>query len=316
MQVHLIEQSSNLSQFDALSANGNNQTVPARMRCSYFHESLGTAVLAAALVILMCSVALGQTPSPLQEWQYPGGIILQKEFEPQIPEWRIVLGAAGAVRPIYDGALPYRVQPGPVIDIRYRDIAFASVGEGLGVNVLRGENYRAGIALGYDLGRPVSLYPSHLSGLDNISAAPVVKLFGAYVISESFPLVLRADLRRVIDGANGWVGDLEAYMPLPGSSKQFVMFAGPSLSFGDGEYMENVFGVTPVQALASGYPRFNAQGGWKGAGFGFSATWFITNHWLFSGDTAVSRLLGSAATSPITQRKTQGILALAVAYMF
>jgi hypothetical protein len=128
----------------------------------HLHGSLGTAVLAASLIVLMGSSAFAQTPSPLQEWQFPGGIILQKEFAPQIPEWRVVLGAATAVSPIYDGALPYRVRPGPVIDIRYRDIAFASVGEGLGVNVLRGDNYRAGIALGYDLGRPVSLYPSHL----------------------------------------------------------------------------------------------------------------------------------------------------------
>jgi outer membrane scaffolding protein for murein synthesis (MipA/OmpV family) len=231
------------------------------MGWSNLHCPIAKPVLAAILLVCIGCPALGQTPSPLQEWQYPGGIILQKEFEPEIPEWRVFLGAAGTVRPIYDGALPYRVQPGPVIDIRYRDIAFASVGEGLGVNVLRGENYRAGIALGYDLGRPVSLYPSHLNGLDNISAAPVVKLFGAYVISKNFPLVLRADVRRVIGGANGWIGDLGAYMPLPGSSKRFVMFAGPSLTLGDGGYMENVFGVTTVQAVASGYPRFNA-GGW------------------------------------------------------
>ena len=252
----------------------------------------------------------------MQEWQLPGGIILQKEFGQPVPEWRIVLGATGAVKPLYDGALPYRVEPGPVVDIRFRDIAFASVGEGLGVNLLRGDNYRAGVALGYDLGRAVSLYPSHLSGLDNIPAAPVLKLFGAYVISKSFPLVLRGDVRRVVGGANGWVADVGAYMPLPGSSKKFVMFAGPSLTLADGGYMENVFGVNTVQALASGYPHFNARGGWKGAGFGFSATWFMTSHWLFNADTAVSRLLGSAATSPITQRKTQGILALAVAYMF
>jgi len=32
---------------------------------------------------------------------------------------------------------------GPVIDVRYQDLAFASVGEGIGVNVIRGDNYRA-----------------------------------------------------------------------------------------------------------------------------------------------------------------------------
>jgi outer membrane scaffolding protein for murein synthesis (MipA/OmpV family) len=195
----------------------------------------------------------------------------------------------------------------------HRDIAFASVGEGIGVNLLRGDACRAGVAIGYEIGRPVSAYPSDLAGLDNIPAAPVLKLFGAYVISRSFLLVLRADIRRIAGGANGWVGDLEVYLSLPGSSRKFVMFAGPSLTLADGGYMQNVFGVSAHQAAASGYPSFNSHGGWKAAGLGFSATWFITQHWLLNADMAVSRLLGSAAASPITQRRTQGILALAVA---
>src|SRR3977135_2847219 len=76
-------------------------------------------------------MALSQTPSPLQEWQYSGGIILAKLFLPNLPEWRVVLGAATATQPPYDGASSYRVPAGPVINIRYRDIAFFSVGEGL-----------------------------------------------------------------------------------------------------------------------------------------------------------------------------------------
>lgn len=146
--------------------------------------------------------ARGQTPSPLQEWQFPGGIILPKEFELKLPEWRTVLGAAMAVRPLYDGARPYKVQPGP---------------------------------------------------------------------------------------------------------------AGPSLTFADGGYMQNVFGVTPLEAVHSGYPGFNAHGGLKAAGFGFSSTWFVNEHWLVNCDAAVSHLLGSAGASSITERPTQGLLALALA---
>src|ERR1700685_4191763 len=73
--------------------------------------------------------AVAQTPSPLQEWQYPGGNILQKVFMPELPKWREVAGLAVLEQPIYEGARGYRVEVGPVIDIRYYDIAFASVGE-------------------------------------------------------------------------------------------------------------------------------------------------------------------------------------------
>src|SRR3984885_2335527 len=44
-------------------------------------------------------IACSQTPSPLQEWKYPGGTILEKLYEPNLQEWRVVLGAAVAGRP-------------------------------------------------------------------------------------------------------------------------------------------------------------------------------------------------------------------------
>jgi outer membrane scaffolding protein for murein synthesis (MipA/OmpV family) len=275
----------------------------------------GAGLAAALAFCLMYSVsARAQTPSPLQEWQYPGGVILRKEFAPNLPDWQFVTGVGTAVKPLSDGANSYHFQVGPAVDIRYRDLAFASVGEGLGVNVLRGDNYRAGIALTYDLGRSVGDYPSHLSGLGDIHPAPAIKLFGAYVVSKAFPLVLRADARRIIGGADGWVGDLSAYMPLPGSSKKLAMFAGPSLTFADASYMQTEFGVSGSQSLFSGYPRYDAHAGLKAAGFGVSATWFFADHWLMSIDTAADRLLGSAVESPITQERTQGVVALSVAY--
>lgn len=288
---------------------GRNPSLPGRAAWHF-------AILALLLLLAAPHRGYAQTPSPLQEWQYSGGIILEKMFEPKVPEWRTIVGVSGSVQPLYDGARPYTVMPGPTIDIRYRDLAFVSMGSGLGVNLLRGENYRAGIAVTYDLGRRVADYPSHLHGLGNISPAPVIKLFASYAISKSFPLVLRADVRRIIGGSDGFVADIGTYMPLPGSSRHFVMFAGPSVTFAGGDYMQNTFGVTPVQAFRSGYPVYYAHAGLKQVGFGFSATWFVTDHWLVNGQAAVSRLLGSAADSPITERATQETLSLTIAYKF
>jgi outer membrane scaffolding protein for murein synthesis (MipA/OmpV family) len=259
---------------------------------------------------------LAQTPSPLQEWQYSSGVALYKMFQPDMPDWRIETGLAAEPRPLYEGAKDYRVVGGPVIDVRYRDFLFASVGEGLGVNVLRGENYRAGVAIGYDLGRQARDDLAHLKGLGNVSAAPVVKLFGSYVISKSFPLVLRADLRQFVGGADGVAGDVEAYLPLPGSSEKLVMFAGPSFAFADRLHMQTLFGVSPNQSIASGYPDYLAHGGANSAGFGFSAIRFINKRWLINADLAVNRLLGSANDSPITQTKAGGVFALSCAYQW
>src|SRR5450755_2238416 len=105
--------------------------------------------------LLICAIgpraAWSQTPSPMQEWQYSGGIILARLFEPDLPRFRTILGLAAEVQPVYDGSRAYRLEGGPVINIHYRDIAFISTGEGLGYNLLRGDHYQLGIGVTYDL---------------------------------------------------------------------------------------------------------------------------------------------------------------------
>ena len=273
-------------------------------------------LVCAALLIQVCGArtACSQTPSPLQEWQYSGGVILSRLFEPNLPDWRVVLGTAAETQPVYMGADAYKVQGGPVINIQYRDIAFASTGDGIGVNFLRGDHYRIGAAIAYDLGRLERDDYNNLRGMGDIHKAPAAKVFATYVLSKTFPLILRVDARQLLGGANGTVGDAGIYMPLPGSSKTFVMFAGPSVTLATHHYLQSEFGVSPEQSLASGHPIFDAHAGMQSVGVGFSATKFFTSHWLVNMDAALTKLKGSPDISPITESSTQRELALSIAY--
>jgi outer membrane scaffolding protein for murein synthesis (MipA/OmpV family) len=276
--------------------------------------------LLACIAVLICwfgpRSACSQTPSPLEEWQYSGGVILARLFEPDMPEWRTVLGVAADTQPVYAGAAAFRVQGGPVINIQYSDIAFLSTGDGLGVNFLRGDHYRVGAAIAYDRGRLEREDYNNLRGMGDIRAAPVAKVFATYVLSKKFPLILRIDARQILGGANGTVGDAGLYMPLPGSSKKFVMFAGPSITLATHRYLQSEFGVTPEQSLASGHPIFDAHAGMVSVGVGFSATRFITDHWLLNLDAALTKLKGSPDVSPVTQASTQRELALSIDYQW
>ena len=272
------------------------------------------ACLLATIWSLGARVASAQTPSPMQEWQYPGGIALQRLFVPKVPVWDAILGLAISVNPVYSGASQYRAGGGPVINIRYRDRLFVSTGEGLGVTFIEGKQYRVSLAVGLDLGRRMSWHYGTLRGLGDIPRAPFFKLAGTYILSKRLPILLRADIRKIAGGAAGLEGDLNFYTPLPGSSRQFVMFAGPSVTFADHEHLQTVYGISARQALQSGYPRFDARGGLESAGFGFSATRFFTTHLLANTNLAVSELMGSAAQSPIVERKTQLSLSMSVAY--
>lgn len=261
-------------------------------------------------------VASAQTPSPLGEWQYSVGIPLQKMWQPNIPDWQVRVGAATSFQPRYEGSERYHLMAGPSIDVRYKDLFFLSSGEGFGANFAQGENWRASLAVVYDLGRRAHDDPQELNGLGNINPAPGLKLSGEYVVSRDFPLVLRAAVRRYFGGSNGWIGDLGAYMPMPGSSKKFFWFAGPNVTLADSTYMNSWFGVNQNQAAHSNFPQYHASAGFKSVGFGVSAVWLFDKHWFATVDGAFQQLVGSAGNSPITHRKANGVADVSINYRF
>ncbi|HQT39552.1 MAG TPA: MipA/OmpV family protein [Acidocella sp.] len=267
-------------------------------------------------VILWALPARAQTPSPLAEWQYSSGIQLQHLFEPSVPTWQVELGLGSQFAPVADGLNRYQVQPGPVIDVRYKDEFFFSTGEGLGVNLLSFRHIDMGAAITYDLGRSAHADGKALEGLGTIHPAPEVKFFATYALAEAFPLTLRLDVRRQIGATNGWVGDFGAYLPMPGSSAKFAWFAGPTVTAGDGRYMQGYFGVSQTQSYSTNYRQYKAAPGLKSAGFGVSAAWFLTPHWVIDMSAAYERLLGSAANSPITESKNEGVVSLSGLYKF
>jgi outer membrane scaffolding protein for murein synthesis (MipA/OmpV family) len=274
-----------------------------------------TCCVALVMIAWLPRPTWAQTPSPLQEWQYSGGIILARLFQPDLPDWRVIGGAAAEVQPIYDGAKAMKVSGGPVFNVYYKDEAYLSTGEGLGYNFLRGDQYQVGLALAYDQGRSVKDDETTLRGMGDIYSAPVAKLDGSVVLSKKFPLILRVAARQFIGGAQGAVADASVYMPLPGSSKTFVMFAGPSITMGTRHYLQTEYGVDAQQAFASGHPLYNIdRAGTSDAGVGFSATKFVGKHWLLNLDAAVSEVRGTPAHSPVIEQRTQRVLALSFEY--
>lgn len=271
---------------------------------------------AACAIAALAPRAQAQTPSPLGEWQYSAGIPLEKLYQPKQPDWAVRLGVGATFEPRYDGSDRYHMMAGPSLDLRYKDILFGSTGEGFGVNVLQGPNWRVSVAGAYDLGRRAHDDPTRLNGMGNINPAPLLKIAGEYVVSKDFPLVMRAAFTRSFGGSNGWTADLGTYMPLPGSSEKFYWFAGPSVTFADSNYMQSWFGVTPQQSVDSGYRQYGASAGLKSAGFGLTMVYFVNKHWFVSADGAIKRLLGSAARSPIIQTKTEGVCDVSINYQF
>ena len=281
----------------------------------FLKQSLGACVTG-LIALLAVSTAHAQTPSPLAEWQYSSGIQLQRLFMPTTPTWQVEVGVGTGIIPAATGMKRYRSQTGPALDIRYKNIAFLSTGEGLGANLFSFRHISVGGALTYDLGRSPSQDRKVLEGMGTIHPVPEFKIFATTVLSKSLPITIRVDVRKQLKGSNGYIGDIGAYMPMPGSSEKFFWFMGPTLTVADTRYMTTYFGVSHNQTHTTHYPYFKAHGGLESAGWGLSANYFITTHFILSASAAYSRLLGSAGESPITQTRDQAIAALAILYKF
>lgn len=261
--------------------------------------------LAAGIAALMGlpHPAAAQGPTPMAEWQLSAGVALVPYFLKEIPKWQggVAVGAVGL--PEYEGADESRIVPIAAAELRYRNIAYLSSSEGLGVNFFQDRDCRVGAAVGFDIGRFESRDPK-LRGLGDIDSAPELKLYGEKVL---FPFVLRTTVRHTMDGATGWLADFSFYLPVAGS-KDFLVLAGPSVTVADRTAMRRRFGVSAAQSLRSRLPEYAPEGGLRNASVGFSANWFIDENWFVNTTGSVQRLLGEAGESPITQSDTQAAL--------
>jgi len=263
-----------------------------------------------AIAALAATPLAAQTPSPLVNWQYSVGEVLAPLGGP-LPDWRITLGAGADLQPVYEGSKRLQVLPSLVIDARYKGILFASDGEGVGVNVIRGQTYRAGVAVAYDLGR--DHHAQHrLTGLGNVDPAPEAKLFAEYFL---LPFVYTVDIRKAIGGHDGVIGDLGMYVPLP-VAEDFYVFTGPSVTFADSTYMQAYFGISSAQAARSQFHVFTAHGGLDRAGWGVTALYKWSEHWWLEAEGAWEYMLGDAGRSPIVEDRSQFAAGANILYRF
>ena len=263
-----------------------------------------------AALLLWGGAASAQTFSPYPYWENAAGIVLRPLAGP-IPEWQVTVEGGLTVMPLYEGSDRYRVVPSPAFDVRYYDIAFASSGDGIGVNLLRGDTYRAGVALNYDVGRGQN---GRLRGLGNIDPAPEVRLFAEYWLA---PVGISVNVRKALGGHNGIIGDIGAYLPVIGN-ETVVLFVGPSISFANQRYEQAYFGVTTAQSQFSAQqlPAYRPSGGVKSASLGALLIYNIDANWMIESNFGWDRLLGSAGNGPIVRMTDNFGLTMNVGYNF
>jgi outer membrane scaffolding protein for murein synthesis (MipA/OmpV family) len=270
--------------------------------------------LAAAVsgaLALGAGAALAQTPAPAD----PGfGIALEPGFFG--PDTQVTLGAAAGFRPAYAGSDATVGTVLPFIDAVWRDRLFFTTrgGPEIGVQITQDRAFRFGVGLDYAFGRDQD-DNRRLFGTGDIDRTLRARAFASTGFG---PITISAFAAQDIEN-NGhgltFGGDIEYRTRL---TPQVSVFAGPGLSFIDGENMRTFFGVTPGQAARSGgqLRAYAPEGGLRDLRFSLGAVYTPTRNIVVLPRLTVLQLMGDAADSPLTQSETQVIGLVTVAWRF
>jgi MipA family protein len=123
--------------------------------------------------------------------------------------------------------------------------------------------------------------------------------FVAFDLSDN--LRLRAELRKGVTGHKGWIGTAGAdYVLRDGDAWLFSI--GPRVTWANGRYQDAWFGVAPADAIASGLPPYDPDGGIHAYGATASFLTQLTPRWGIQTYLKYDRLVGDAAASPIVRQ--------------
>lgn len=231
------------------------------------------------------------------------------------------VGLGAIATKTYEGSPNRRTVVGPDITLSYRTKEWGSVElgrRGLVWQALEAGDFKLGLAAGFDPGRKTKDTSTgdptpgdkRLAGLGDVRASPEAGVLLGY---GPFSLLVH---KSVSDrGHKGAQVDLNAEWPLAVTDKVGVRF-GAGLTWADKRYTQTYFGVTPAQALASGFRAYSPKGGVRKFDVSVGAEYAFVKDWKLQGTLAVSQLTGNAADSPLVARKSSPSASMGIAYVF
>lgn len=234
---------------------------------------------------------------------------------PAAPDWEAALGAIVSYQPEYIGAASHAWGIRPAFMLRWGRIAISNgggmvtrrhqdVAQGLSYAIVDDTRWRANIGLRVDQGRSDNDSQA-LQGLGGIGATVRARLYVRRQLTPEWNVGAswNPDILGRRGGAFGELGlGWERERAWWDGAPPLRLGVGASIAFANPLYMRRQFGVDEAQAAASGYPVYRPGSGLTGVHAGIGLRGEFTDNWGMQLGLDVSRLLGPAAASPLTQQ--------------
>ena len=230
-------------------------------------------------------------------------------FGPVEADGKGAIGAAVISAPEFLGSKQHRTLLLPAFDYRWKNGFFAGTSNGIGYLFSSAPQLQYGLRITADFGRKASRSEA-LNGLGDIDAAAQFGGFFNYLASPA--LSLTSSLRYGAGNDHkGMVIDLGANHAMQ-LAPQWRSAVGVAASFVNANSMQSAFGVTPAQAVTSGYAAYSPGAGFRDVRATASLNYFVNRQWAVTGVLSASALTGDARRSPIVRDRSSvtGVLAL------
>lgn len=223
--------------------------------------------------------------------------------------WQVSIGAGTLLAPSYLGDDDYQLRVMPNIHIKYGDRFFASIHEGIGINVLSTEKFRVGpiarvaFARNEDGDQPFIISGNDTSDLIGLGDVNTTVELGGFAQVDFGPLTISAEARHGANGHAGFVADfgVRTNGRLMLGDQPVLYSMGPRARLVGDDYNSAYFSVDDTQSTASGLPTFDARGGLQSYGFGGAAIFPISRDapWAFVFNAGYDRITGDAGDAPL-----------------
>lgn len=284
------------------------------------------SITAAAAFACLAAIAV---PASAQDEQTPAQTPAQAPAQATVYDGDYLsVGVGAGYGPTYDGSDDYTLFPAPIVQGSLGGVKINPRAAGLAVDFVPGP-LNLGVAGRMRKNRASDIKDPVVESLGELDTAvevgPTVGLSLPGVLHQYDSLTLSVDTRWDVAGAHkGMVVDpsITYFTPL---SRGMAASLSLSAEHGDGKYLDYYYSVTPAQALASGLPAFDADGGGFTKAGGSLLLAFDLDGELANGGFglvllgAYSRMLGDAKDSPLTSVRgsaDQWMGAVGIGYTF
>lgn len=232
------------------------------------------------------------------------------------------VGAAVGVAPDYVGSDEYTGGVAPAFRYEFGDNRYVQlVGNYASANIVPSEHYRFGPAVRYRFGRDDNVEDEAVSELSEIDGAIEAGLtVGGNWILDGNPrnrVAVTADaLWDVGDAHEGYTGTISTQY-WDQVSDAFDLGIAGSVQYGDENYTNTYFGITPGGSAASGLDEYDADGGVASVSIQPMAVMHLSENWHVGAGVRFTQLTGDSTDSPIVDDRgssTQVIGGVGVIY--